>query len=82
MISQIIRPTEITPTYKKNGLPNLDSKSNFRRPLNLTEGSKDPTLPAQTSIDKISHQFFDNAFTTFYVFNQVYRRVDRNDALV
>lgn len=82
MISQIFSPHRNNPDIQKNGLPNLDFKSNFRRPLNLTEGSKDPTLPAQTSIDKISHQFFDNAFTTFYILNQVYRRVDRNDALI
>ena len=75
-------PHRNNPDIQKNGLPKLDFKSNFRRSLNLTEGSKDPTLLAQTSIDKISHQFFDNAFTTFYILNQVYRRVDRNDALI
>lgn len=82
MISQIISTHRNNPDIQKSGLPNLDFKSNFRRPLNLTEGSKDSTLPAQTSIDKIRHQFFDNAFTTFYILNQVYRRVDRNDALI
>lgn len=41
MISQIFSPHRNSPNIQKNGLPNLDFfKSNFRRPLNLTEGSK------------------------------------------